>query len=518
MKRVLWLFLLLSSLTFAGSCLAAETQPAVPAMIAVGLDYGDEALAEVRLGFQSGIRLSCNGLGIWHSTELRCLLLSPENGNYSQLTVSFADYADAAAYLVEYGYNKDAAPAYTQEGWKIWLATAYCETLAVPATKAVVNGSCIRVRDVGGLTLFFYQPTAGDSLDTLRSHMAVWQDYAGGDLIYGPNQRCYPAEMLIQRYHNFGLTVINNLPFEEYIAAVISREMSPSWPLEALKAQAVASRSFILSTQFGTARYLQYGFDINTDQQTYIGIDYARTPVVQQAVQETAAEVIWYPDGSGNQKMAAAYYHADAGGSTENCENVFIQAVPYIRGVQEFFKTESPDNVWLPVPSLSAAEIRQNLLVGYGDIGEIRSMRVSKAGAFGAAIEIEIEGSLRTIVLKKGEGRYYFGLKSYNFTVTKQLDLGILSAEGRLTEFAGGRTQVITADGNRNLSVSDATAVMTGQGLRQLEGNPAVYSFPGGGSGHNLGMSQYGAQAMAKLGYNYREILQFYYTGVTVGK
>eukprot|EP00825_Cyclidium_porcatum_P003578 TRINITY_DN11665_c0_g2_i1.p1 TRINITY_DN11665_c0_g2~~TRINITY_DN11665_c0_g2_i1.p1 ORF type:complete len:519 (+),score=27.85 TRINITY_DN11665_c0_g2_i1:1652-3208(+) len=518
MRRTFLFFLLLSCLFLADSCLAAETAPTVPAMIAVGLDYGDEALPEVRLGFQSGVRLSCNDLEIWHSAELRCLLLTPENGNYSQLAVSFSTYEAAAAYLVEYGYNADAAPAYTQEGWKVWLATTYCETLAIPATKAVVNSSCIRVRDVGGLTLLFYQPTAGDSIDTLRSHMAVWQDYTGGDLIYGPNQRCYPAEMLIQRYHSFGLTVINNLPFEEYIAAVISREMSPSWPVEALKAQAVASRSFILTTQFGTARYLQYGFDINTYQQTYIGIDYAREPFVQQAIRETAGEVIWYLDSSGSRKMAAAYYHADAGGSTENCENVFVQAVSYIRGVKEFFKTESPDNVWTPVPSMTAAAIRQSLLEGYGDIGEIRSLRVTKTGAYGAAIEIEIAGSLQTIVLKKGEGRYYFGLKSYNFTVTKQLNLGILSAGGKLTSFAGGRTEVITAEGSKELTVSDTTMVMTGQGLQQLPGNAEVYSFPGGGYGHNLGMSQYGAQAMAKLGYNYREILQFYYTGVTVGK
>lgn len=513
MRRGFAFVLLLSSLLWSGHCLAADTN-AAPTMIAVGLDYGEDALPEVKLGFHNGIRLFCSGLEIWNSSELWWLQLAPENGSYSQLPVSFATREEASAYLIEYGYTVDSYPAFTQEGWKVWLSTPYCETLPILATKGVVNSSCMRISDGGGNTLFFYQPTAGDSIDTLRSHMAEFQDYSQSDLIYGSNQLSYPGEMLIQRYHSFGLTVINNLPFEQYIAGVISREMSPSWPVEALKAQAVASRSFTLATP--PSEYLQYGF--NTYQQTYIGVDYAREVAIQQAIQETAGEVIWYHDSNGIEKIAAAYYHADAGGSTENSENVFVQALSYIRGVKEFFKTESPDNVWDPVPSMTTAEIRLSLLKGYGDIGAIRAIRVLKEGAFGAAIEIEIVGSLKTIVLKKWEGPYYFGLKSYNFTVTKQMNLIILSANGNLTAFSGGRAEVLTANGLESLSVSEGTSVLSSQGLGELQGNGALYCFPGGGYGHNLGMSQYGAKALADLGYNYQYILQFYYTGVTVGK
>ncbi|HZW50079.1 MAG TPA: SpoIID/LytB domain-containing protein, partial [Bacillota bacterium] len=484
MKRGFLIFLLLSSLLLGGWCLAEDTNSTVPAMIAVGLDYGEDALPEVKLGFHNGIRLFCNSLEIWNSSELWWLQLAPENGSYSQLPFSFATREAAFAYLIESGYTVDSYPAFTQEGWKVWLSTPYCETLPILATKGVVNSSCMRVSDGGGNTLFFYQPTIGDSIDTLRSHMAEFQDYDNGDLIYGANQRSYPEEMLIQRYQSFGLTVINNLPFELYIAAVISREMSPSWPLEALKAQAVASRSFTLATP--PSEYLQYGF--NTYQQTYIGVDLAREARVQQAIQETAGEVIWY-DSNGIEKIAAAYYHADAGGSTENSENVFVQTVPYIRGVKEFFKTESPDNVWDPVPSMTTEEIRLSLLKGYADIGAIRAIRVLKEGAFGAAIEIEIVGSLKTIVLKKWEGPYYFGLKSYNFTVTKQMDLSILSANGNRTAFSGGRAEVLTANGLESLSVSEGTSVLSSQGLGELQGNGAVYCFPGGGYGHNLGMS-----------------------------
>ncbi|HZW48805.1 MAG TPA: stage II sporulation protein SpoIID, partial [Bacillota bacterium] len=77
-----------------------------------------------------------------------------------------------------------------------------------------------------------------------------------------------------------------------------------------------------------------------------------------------------------------------------------------------------------------------------------------------------------------------------------------------------------TANGLESLSVSEGTSVLSSQGLGELQGNGAVYCFPGGGYGHNLGMSQYGAKALADppFGYNYRDILQFYYTGVTVGK
>lgn len=520
MKRWFTLFLTLFIVVLAQtSPLMAQVQQ-VPEQISVGIEYGENAVSQVQISFQSGVRLASEGKEIFSSNGIYGIIAIPVFGVYGEIASGFNSFQDASTYIFERGYQGlECSPAYVGNSWSVWLSAAGCQALGLSYTNAALE-HCLWFYDSWGGDLFFYQPYTGSTQNELRETMAVFSDLYGGSMKYGPNLRSYPGDMRLQRYHYDGITVINRLPFETYIAAVISREMSPSWPLEALKAQAVASRSFILATQYDSIPlYMQYGFDINTTQQTYIGIDLATHWIIQQAVKETEGQVARYQDIYGNNAMIAAYYHADSGGSTENCENIFVQAIPYIRGVQELYPSESPDFTW-STREFSKEEIRQILIPSYGDVGEIQQIRTSKTGAWGAMVEMEVIGSYKTLRLKNSAVKSLFGLKSYHFMIHEKISTSVMRAPNQVTPYFGGITSVMTATGVQAPTVRWGTSVLQNVGLTSIQTSQTQTSYllTGGGYGHNLGMSQYGAKAMADHGHTYTEIIQFYYKGVTIGQ
>lgn len=514
--RLNLLLALLFLMVMQTSAVLAQVQQ-VPDFISVGIEYGENAVSQVKIGFQSGVRLSSEGKEIFNSNGVYGITAIPVYGSYGELASGFSSYQAASTYIYERGYQGlECSPAYVGGSWSVWLSAAGYRSLGLSYTN-VTLGHCLWFYDGWGGDLFFYQPYSGSTQSQLRETIAVFSDLYGGNMTYGPNNRSYPGEMQLQRYHQDGITVINRLPFETYIAAVISREMSPSWPLEALKAQAVTSRSFILATQFDSIPYyMQYGFDINTTQQTYIGIDLANHWLIQQAIKETEGQVARYPDVYGSQNIIAAYYHADSGGSTENCENIFVQALPYIRGVQELYPSQSPDFAWNP-REFTKNDIRQILLPNYGDVGEIQQIRTSRTGAWGSLVEMEVIGSYKTLRLKNSAIKSLFGLLSYNFMIHEKINTTILRASSRATQYFGGIASVMTAAGMQAPTVRSGTSVMLSSGLVTLQSLQTTYILSGGGYGHNLGMSQYGAKAMADHGHTYKEIIQFYYKGVTIG-
>jgi stage II sporulation protein D len=124
------------------------------------------------------------------------------------------------------------------------------------------------------------------------------------------------------------LNAINAAELEDYVRGVISKESPSSWPLEALKAQAVAARSYAISSPVGGAGFDQYA---DTRSQVYGGVA-AETPRTNQAVAETALQVVM----SGG-KVAQTFFFSTSGGFTENNENSFLGGtpMPYLRGVAD---------------------------------------------------------------------------------------------------------------------------------------------------------------------------------------
>ena len=178
------------------------------------------------------------------------------------------------------------------------------------------------------------------------------------------------------------LAVVNALSIDAYIQGVVPGEMPPSWDLEALKAQAVAARSYALSTDAGGELFDQYP---DTRSQMYRGLA-AETTRTNAAVARTAGEVLVY-----RGRVATAYYFSTSGGQTENVEYGFPggAAIPYLRSVQDPYDRISPRYRW--AISYSGREMARRLR---GVLrGGLRAIRVVRTGVSPRIIEAEIVGT-----------------------------------------------------------------------------------------------------------------------------
>ncbi len=336
---------------------------------------------------------------------------------------------------------------------------------------------------------------------------------------------------------NGKLTVINEVPLEEYIKGVIPYEMSPSWHREALKAQAVCARSY--ATEQG-ARHNKHGFDVcnTTHCQVYYGTGRA-TENSDAAVEETRGQYLY----EGNKKVVGYFFSSD-GGATESAENVWGGNYAYLKGKKDpYEKTESISNgIW--DKTLTAAEIQKKLNASGRSIGKIKSLQVTKRTEMGNVNALTItDTSGKTVVLTKEACRTVLGLNSIRYTINGKGSLdgqGTGAAQGAETILVNGKPvkdgafytiqgkdtvsnvgsvdgkTAQTASGKETLAVQSTPAAQNTQSASDPVVSADSYTFSGRGWGHNVGMSQYGAKAMAEQGKTYKEILQFYYTGVTV--
>jgi stage II sporulation protein D len=177
-----------------------------------------------------------------------------------------------------------------------------------------------------------------------------------------------------------GVTAVNKVKLENYIRGVVANESPASWPIEALKAQAVAARSYALGTGSGNAVFDHYD---TTASQVYGGYS-SETAQTNRAVSRTAGQVLRH-DG----KVIVAYFHSTSGGYTENNENIFVGGTPlaYIRGVEDPWDKYSPYHRWGPIyysPSRLGAAM---------GVGRLRRVTVNKRGVSGRIVYATFHGS-----------------------------------------------------------------------------------------------------------------------------
>ena len=325
------------------------------------------------------------------------------------------------------------------------------------------------------------------------------------------------------------LDVINVLDLEQYVRGVLPSEMSPSWDLEALKAQAVCARTYaVMTTKHGSD-----GFDLcaTTHCQAYSGVGSA-TASTDRAVEETAGECLYY-DG----ELAQAYYHSSDGGATEDAENVWGTDVPYLRGREDPYEAQIsiPNYSWTVTYTWEELTwILQNS--GY-DIGDVVDAYVSETTDLGNVYSVTFVDSRGNTLVRTGDNArmaFYsttFGknVPSLRFTISggtsgggsglavnsgsntiASLDgVSVISGGGDRSRLEGERHTAISASGRETVSGGRSSG---GHGTASRDG----ITVTGTGNGHNVGMSQYGARAMAEAGYDYIDILEFYFTGIDV--
>lgn len=264
------------------------------------------------------------------------------------------------------------------------------------------------------------------------------------------------------RHKSGGLTAVNIVPVDGYLRSVVPEEMPVDWPAEAIKAQSVAARSFALASR---GRHASEGYDLctTTHCQLYTGTT-AEKSASNAAIKATRGEVLTY-----GGKPIEALFHTDSGGMTENSEDVWGSHVPYLRAAKD---TPAKTMPW--TKAISRADLERKLAAKGHDIGKVRSLVLSPLAIGRSAKDRTASGRVKTMTVKGTKGtatlsgttwRSLLGLKSTLFDAKLAKDM---------------------------------------------------VTFTGYGSGHGLGISQWGAERMAAKGASYAEILHHYYTGTTL--
>lgn len=299
---------------------------------------------------------------------------------------------------------------------------------------------------------------------------------------------------------------VNYLTLDAYLYGVLPKEIGASWHKEALKAQAVASRTYAISS---LGRFKSKGYDLGDDimSQVFRGKKY-EDPRTNQAVDETAGICIYYGD-----KLIQAFFHSNSGGFTSNSEDVYTQALPYLRGVSDPYSLGQPNDQW--VISYTKAELGSVLEKSGYAVGQVLDVVSRGSTETGRVTALEIKGSTKSVVLEKEAARKVLGystLKSQLFNVSKGDKITVLSANG-LQNIPIIGLAVMGADGIVRNQQSTAS---NGASQVKLAATSKDFSFVGKGYGHGVGMSQYGAKRMAELNMTYDVILKHYYTGITL--
>ncbi|HWI55346.1 MAG TPA: SpoIID/LytB domain-containing protein [Desulfobacteria bacterium] len=322
------------------------------------------------------------------------------------------------------------------------------------------------------------------------------------------------------------LVVVNELPMEEYLYAVVPREMSNSWPLEALKAQAVAARTY---TVVNYNKRIAEGFNVldTPSDQAYGGAG-SEGPNATSAVQGTAGQIITY-----NGLPISSVYHSTSGGHTESNENAWgTTPMDYLRGKPDPYSTKNGLANWSY--SATTAEIRNRLLQSGSEIGLISSISLEKYNT-GRVKNVIINDTNGNTIKKSGSAfgklfnpNFYTYVNSTSFMsnyfeittdFAQSSEFSVLDGSGQLKSASGEVLYGLSADGtadvlNQNSDTFDILGAS--ETITASKAPSGSVTFEGHGWGHGVGMSQWGAYEMARQGKNYDDILKFYYTGVDI--
>ncbi len=256
--------------------------------------------------------------------------------------------------------------------------------------------------------------------------------------------------------------VVNTLGIEKYLTSVVGSEMPHRWPLEALKAQAIASRTYALKK---TGNNL-YDIDSTQSDQVYNGLE-SRTYKTNKAVKYTRSLVITHKN-----KLINALFHSSSAGMTENSENVWRNKYPYLVSVKDFDQ-KNPKLYWKKIFSNKELQI---LFPNIGGIKEIEILDITKTGR---VKNIRLIGNYGSLDFSGASLRKKMGLKSTLFR----------------TKFI----EVNTNQENNKIKNSNNSLLISGMG-----------------SGHGVGMSQWGAKHLAMRGYKAKDILKHYYKDIQI--
>jgi stage II sporulation protein D len=256
-----------------------------------------------------------------------------------------------------------------------------------------------------------------------------------------------------------GLLVVNQLPLEDYLVGLINCEISSQWPIEAVKAQAVIARTYALYQRENRKNNL-YHLESSVLDQVYEGCAIEDSRALR-GVRDTAGEVLAY---RGN--IIQAFYHSSCGGHTEAAANVWGASVDYLQGVDCKYCLSAPSIKWeLALPCRKIESLLKSGGYQLTGLREVRPVGRNRSGRLTEVVLLTDKGKFSLSAVKFRKALGYGVIKSTNFDV--------------------------------------------------VNGDDSV-RFTGAGYGHGVGLCQWGAKQRAGDGFEYREILSYYYPGTKV--
>lgn len=322
------------------------------------------------------------------------------------------------------------------------------ERLALEAGKTYV----VRALPGGGLKV-------GDRVLGARLRWGA----SGADGLVALEGRRYRGSLLLERTRDEQIRAVNELGIEDYLYSVLPGEMSPEWPMETLKAQAVISRTYALKN---LGKYEEDGYDLLDDvrSQVYRGVD-SEDERARRAVDETAGQILAYKG-----RLISTHFHSCCGGHTRSVQRAFggkAMRIKPLAGVPDGFCAASPHFRWtrrVPSSAILAALPKNGRTPAL-----LKKVSVYSREGSGWTRTLEVATDAGTVRVSAADLRRFVGpdlLRSTNLTK--------ISVDGKNVKFSGK------------------------------------------GWGHGVGLCQWGSRLQAKKGRKYANILKFYYPGAKV--
>jgi stage II sporulation protein D len=257
-----------------------------------------------------------------------------------------------------------------------------------------------------------------------------------------------------------GLLVLNLVDMESYLLSVVPAESAASWPLETLKAQAVAARTYAFNRRQARTKWL-YDVTDDTWDQVYAGLD-REDERSSRAVRESAGVLLVYESATGLQPIQT-YYTANSGGFTSDPKTIFnLSDTPYLKAQPDSASLQGKMASW--TRKFERTKIENILRDRSIDVGQLESIEVASKGSCGRVLRVILKGDKSTVEVK-----------------SKPLLTG------------GG------------LKLPDVLVDIRREG--------ETFVFEGHGFGHGVGYSQWGGAIMGEQGETFAQILSFYYPG-----
>lgn len=314
----------------------------------------------------------------------------------------------------------------------------------------------------------------------------------------------YSGRLEISREEG-GLVLVNELYLEDYLKHVVPSEMPVSYEKEALKAQAVCARTYAYRQIQGNS-YKEYGAHVDDSTRFQVYNNLETSQASDAAVTETYGKILMYQ----NSPAEAFYFSTSCGHTTDGTIwGASLSSVPYLKGVavrpgggqldltdedtfSSFIKSaasgyESEYAMYRWTTTCTSSQLEQKI----SGIGSITNLEVTRRSTGGIAVELQVTGT---------EG------------------VKMVSTESQIRSILGNPELVIKKQDGQTLTgwSSLPSAFLTVEKKKTDENGMVTFAIYGGGYGHGVGMSQNGAQAMAKKGKTYEQILQFFFTGIEI--